>query len=211
MCGKNNLNTHKRISIDLDNGEYLFADATYSYPNPVSKSGHDLAYIKLGIPTSGFIISDTEYNSDIPEDEISELNKNNINMLTQIDSKIGYNNNGVYQNELYQKYGKQFENQSFLKRLFKSETREYSEKLKTLLNILKENMTGLESFIALRAYSNLIFNSKQLKKFNNIYVDAREGNLGVIYNIVRVINGNDTKYYLKRGIGDNIKEVSRIV
>ena len=194
----NTLEGHKYVIVDIGKGKSIVADATDNFGG-----GTDMAYSKLGQETKGFKIMNTaDIDDNMNSKELHAKYLSNIkvvnnseNIISKIDSKIGYKNS---------EYRKNLDD---ITQIYQNKDIDVSvdKKINSLKKIFDDKgQSAIEQFPLISGYAKRIFgvNTKTgIYKKNNI-----------IISYIEIKSENMTKYLVKTGgenlqVYDNIDEI----
>lgn len=198
ILGSDGFGKHKFVSVELEDGKVLLADATENIGGYI-----DISNSKLNKSTSGFVITTEEEINKLKEQlggtkwkyiiKMINEKEDNKKALSEIDKKIGYNTETgkLDYDDILKYYSKGTE-----------DTINIEDKVKIFKNIFDNNFGAIESYPVMRNYSKKIFGNNA---FSILYVKD-----GDTINVVQINSNSGNKTYLYKINNGEIIESNNI-
>ena len=160
LAGGGGQGKHVWIEITLSDGNIIIADATDNIAHSI-----DLANSKIGLPTKGFVYT-TKDNSGKRLNNINNIDlvKGGMKQWNDIDSKLGYNIDGMYVDDVIKEADNMFGDSNAYNNLMKEPP---SKRVVDFLKMdLPNSLDGYEGYVYYNAIQRLLFSNDNNIRFN---------------------------------------------
>ena len=176
---KPGVRSHVWVEITLSDGNIIIADATDNINHST-----DLANSKIGLATNGFVYATPDYSGmKLSSAEAASIVQFGRQQWQTIDSNLGYNNGGLYYDELVTKAQNLFGEKNKGKSISKQS---YEERVQTMADFeLPSELDGYDSYVYYNTVKRLLFNETDQK---NVKINVAANYTGSNYEGITMLS-----------------------